>query len=339
MGKEDLPFTFYDFLGYFVPGFFFLSSLSFIFDVKNIQVIIPTIPENLAFIDYIALAIFSYIVGHILSYLSSMTVELYSIWSLGYPSRYLLNLEFKGFWYNFLKSRKKTLKSFTLFIKEIVRMFLLIFLIPIIITDLFFRKLCSTRRLLGKPLDRFTQSIVAVHILKFFNIFFPRDKIYKQFYKNEKDDTKKRDLKIGDFGNDFFNIIYHFVLENAPNHISKIQNFVTLYGFTRTLCFTLICIFWIIIINGFGGTFSWSITILLLSLFIIISFLYLAFNKFYRKFSAEVYYAFVTIQFEDKNHCKVLDKTIDDPNIEQRNSNDKPTTTRRTKRPPYNLKK
>ncbi|MFA6712186.1 MAG: hypothetical protein WCS33_05715, partial [Candidatus Caldatribacteriota bacterium] len=37
-----------------------------------------------------AFVIISYVLGHALNYLSSLTIERYSIWSIGYPSRFIL---------------------------------------------------------------------------------------------------------------------------------------------------------------------------------------------------------------------------------------------------------
>lgn len=103
------PFSLYDFLGYFLPGAILIGVLlPYVIHSANANVCQPpdkpslllsyvdllkeyNLPDNhLAYI-YVVLIIFSYIAGHLLSFLSALTVEKFSIWKLGYPSNYLLD--------------------------------------------------------------------------------------------------------------------------------------------------------------------------------------------------------------------------------------------------------
>ena len=89
------PFSLYDFLGYLIPGIFCLLGGIYIYspDLLWMNIIIN---DGYNLVMYIVTVIICYCLGHILSYLSSITVEKYSIWTLGYPSRYLLNHEIPG---------------------------------------------------------------------------------------------------------------------------------------------------------------------------------------------------------------------------------------------------
>ena len=86
---------------------------------------------------------------------------------------------------------------------------------------------------------------------------------------------------------DYFRYAYHYTVENAPNHLQKMQNYVALYGFLRTL------------ITGSGHflgsclarrarTFAGIQSVGLLALSILVSYVtFMAFVKFYRRFSLE----------------------------------------------------
>jgi len=187
--------------------------------------------------QYFIITILAYVIGHILSFISSITIESFAIWTLGYPSRYLLAIPF-----------------------------------PVTFTDFLVRRILRTKKLLGKSADAFSISLIKNEIPKFLNTNYK---------------VSKKDLPLDKDGNDFFNIIYHYALENSTTHVTKMQNYVALYGFTRTLCLSVIFIIWLIIIRGFGGVFSVNVSIALIVLTSIAGLLYIDFNKFFRKFSLE----------------------------------------------------
>ena len=92
------PFSTFDFLGYFIPGAFaiglmYILSNGFQFDKSLMPPSIETLREMLLLHEgyVIFMLIFSsYIIGHLISYLSSVTVELFYIWCYGYTTDYLL---------------------------------------------------------------------------------------------------------------------------------------------------------------------------------------------------------------------------------------------------------
>lgn len=102
------PFSLYDFLGYFLPGAILIGVLlPYVIHSANANVCQSSdkssllsyvdllkecnLPDNHIAYIYVLLIIFSYIAGHLLSFLSALTVEKFSIWNLGYPSNYLLD--------------------------------------------------------------------------------------------------------------------------------------------------------------------------------------------------------------------------------------------------------
>ncbi|HFM4963569.1 TPA: hypothetical protein ACG7QP_004620, partial [Escherichia coli] len=91
------PFSFYDFLGYLIPGGLFLFIL-FLFSIEINPVYIEGIlnhilkyKEIISVFIYVVLIVLSYISGHFISILSSCLIEKYMNSKLGYPSIYLFS--------------------------------------------------------------------------------------------------------------------------------------------------------------------------------------------------------------------------------------------------------
>ena len=279
MKIDQNPFSIYDFLGYLIPGLFFLYGFMIIIEYDFLSVTITNplnfaelIPAaNLQLDQYFIIIIIAYLIGHVLSYLSSMTVELYSIWTLGYPSRYILNLKYPGFRQNITKEPQKR--------KRLLKIMMTIYIFPVVLGDITIRSILGIRNLLGKQLD----PVICKMIIKKIESY-----LTENFSKEDKDELKC------DERTDFFNILYHYVLEKEPSHLSKLNNYVALYGFTRTLCFAVITMLWIIIIAGVGGRFSKWTTFAGVFLFLLAIILYFDFNKFYRKYSLETLMAFAS---------------------------------------------
>lgn len=274
------PFSLYDFLGYLIPGMIFGLSFGFILKLTNINIekIFPTI---LSFNNYFVITLSGYLAGHILSYLSSVTVEKYSQWSLGYPSRYLLSVEKDPFW-NMI-GNNLFLKYFNLL--NAVKFIVCLYLLPIVIFDTVLRKILKLEKNIAKPVDGVLSKIIIKNILK---LVYSRNNIKKRKYDNN----------IGKI--DSFRLVYHYVLENSINHIPKMNNYVALYGFTRTVAFAINLLFWISLYILFANYSHVILFITILSM--ILSFvMYLDFNKFYRKYSLEVLMALTVVN--DKTDC------------------------------------
>ena len=77
-------------------------------------------------------------------------------------------------------------------------------------------------------------------------------------------------------------------MEHAPNHLPKMQNYVALYGFLRTITFLSVVLFWAVIIYSLCDAFSLGLSVrLILGGFVLSYILFMAFVKFYRRFSLE----------------------------------------------------
>lgn len=267
MDIKQNPFSFYDFLGYFTPGAIFIYGvMAGIAHTSQDVDFVNYIAKNLSFEKaeiYIPFILAAYSLGHILSFASSVIIERYSIWSIGYPSKYLLGLRSRGY---FEVDKHKILRV-------ILRGSVGILLAPISILDFVAGKLLGFRDLYAKPLD---QLLIAVIVKKIATLMQ-----HHAGFENPPDGTNVNE-------SDFFRYVYHFTVEHAPNHLPKMQNYVALYGFLRTQTLLSVILFWALVLHARTGLLSyWAVAISGLLAFVI----YMAFVKFYRRFSLEAFMA------------------------------------------------
>lgn len=278
--SKQNPFSIYDFLGYLIPGAIFLYGILFIFGHSQTELVFPNYLKEFLSLDkpdkYIPFILLAYVLGHFLNLLSSITIERYSIWVLGYPSKYLLLDETPEY---FQVEDPKVLRY-------AVRIFIFIIILPVSFLDVIFGKLLKMRELYAKGLDKLLRAALWIKILK----------LIKMHAGIENPDNFGKPNE-----HDFFRYVYHYALENAPNHFAKMQNYVALYGFLRTLTFISTIFFWCFLYHFFKGSLSNLVNFILISCSALISYtFFIGFVKFYRRFSLEALMA-MAIAFEP-NH-------------------------------------
>lgn len=261
------PFSLYDFLGYFIPGasLIYLVYIIGLFksneclDLNLILNSLPTINAS----GTLLFLIISYILGHLISYISSISIEIYSNWKYGYPSRYLLSFPATSYW--------KGAKSFH---SIFWRIFLLIILLPTAIPDSILGSIFGFKVFYHKKLD----SVLEKLIINKANALMTKLGM-----------TKENGFEEGSGNNsDFFRIIMHYTYENSKTHQSKLSNYVALYGFLRTFTLIFNCLFWYIILHTFFFEhFNVKINILLICISLISYLFFMAFMKFYRRYTLE----------------------------------------------------
>ncbi len=280
MDIKQNPFSLYDFLGYIIPGAISMYGVLFIFGhITPETTSLEVIKENLSFDKaeiYIPFILFAYISGHFLSFISSITIEKYSIWAHGYPSKYLLGLEKPGYYYS---QENKTLRY-------IVRSLVLLILAPISLSDYIFGKLIGMRELHSKPLDPLLRNVL-------------RKRIEDLIDQHANISDRENHGKAGEV--DFFRYAYHYAVENAPNHLPKMQNYVALYGFLRTITLISLMVFWAILWHSI----LFHVNILNVMCWLTISGLttylfFMGFVKFLRRFSLEALMA-MAVTFNSPN--------------------------------------
>lgn len=290
METNQNPFSLYDFLGYLIPGAIFLTGMHIIprtcyFNMcyfKSFTCAFNQI-ESGNWIQIVLFVIFSYFSGHFLSYLSSMTIEKYSIWTIGYPSKYMFD--------NLISdSKRKQRRVCYLYIvcyfcppKDrkrghlykfwvlMIRLMLLIILLPVTLPLLILVSILKLNGAIQKPLDKELAEIII-------------DKSEKKLNNL----TGKTHIIMKEDG-DSFRILYHYAIEHYKVHRYKMQNYVALYGFCRTVSLIMVLLFWWFLYHHhLSFTKDFFLQIEGLGLLSFLSFVfYLAFNKFFRKFTLE----------------------------------------------------
>lgn len=267
MDLKQNPFSLYDSLGYFTPGAIFLYGL--MAGYAHIQLsgnLLQQITATLSFDRaelYIPFVLASYAIGHFLSFVSSITVERYSIWAYGYPSKNLLGLKHLGY---FSVSEKKIQRWIMRFVVGFI-------LAPIALIDWLLGSFAGLGKVYIKRLDPFLIEIIQRKVFR----------LVSEHAELPDVDNYGRAVE-----HDFFRYVYHYAVENAPNHLPKMQNYVALYGFLRTLTLISIMFFWGLIWHVADGMFSYmDAAWLLLSSMLVTYVLFMGFIKFYRRFSLE----------------------------------------------------
>lgn len=285
---DNKMFSFYDFLGYLIPGSFLVMMIGLIFNielskssdysVENILEILKQIELDKIFI----LIILTYILGHILSFLSAITVERYSRWTLGYPSGYLLGYKKKAY-FQIEKNKLFRIPA---------RILIFLFLFPITLLDLILsHSILKMSKIIRDSLDRELQCAIRKCVCKNLKEKYG---IYN-FCQDEE--------------LDFLRILYHEVVENSKTHLSKIQNYVALYGFSRTIALILNISTYMFIYQVFNKKiyklFGIGTTVFIVFIMSLLSFImYCSYNKFSKKYTLEILMAYL-----------VLNKSIEFSNI------------------------
>ena len=253
------PFSLYDFLGYFVPGALIIY-LYLIVDYIKTNCGTFKISEFLASTSdlkpeqFLFFVIISYAVGHLINFISSITVEKYANWKYDYPSKYLLGFEKNKYW--------------TKGIGNLWRILFPILLFPTTIFYLILGDIFKFKNFYARKIDQFLIEVI------------------KQKGKTLLKKLSKKDVnKIREF--DFFRIFAHYTFEHSKNHQFKMVNYVSLYGFLRVLCLITTIAFWFVsYLMIFTKFLELNIWTLILIGFINYTF-FMAFMKFYRRYTLE----------------------------------------------------
>lgn len=219
------PFSTFDFLGYFFPGALFIGLIYLVSD--GLKIDSDLMPQSIArFIilsqTHQAIALFftviiAYVLGHLISYISSISVELFYTWSYGYPTSYLLS-DKKG--RGLLKSANGRKGKFGHLITCLV-------LFPITICHFIFERMFGLERFISRKLDSATISIINIEIARIASHY--------NISKEKQEDWDKHRL------------IMHYVYEHCNLHQNKFDNYVALYGFLRSITLILNLILWYLI--------------------------------------------------------------------------------------------
>lgn len=288
------PFSIYDFLGYVFPGALSIFLIFFFYQVKYPITLNNILENGVSFIstpkgkggleiieDTLVLTIIAYVVGHIVAYLSSITIEQYSQWLFGYPSFFLLNKAPNWLYWrigeNRISGKFQWPNKFIDWGELLLRVLMGLFLFPITLCYLLFGKVLGMKNYFVKPLDK-TLTIAIKN---------NEDKLARSLGIEKKE------------GDDFHRVIYHYVYENQKNHVIKMDNYVALYGFLRALTFIMVCsTLWIAyanVVSSFNYLPHINFpTLAILFISILLTYIcFMGFMKFYRRFTLESFMCLV----------------------------------------------
>lgn len=261
------PFSLYDFMGYFIPGATSIYLIQIVNIIKKSNCIdlnivlnsFPTIQTE----GILIFLILSYVLGHLISYISSITIEKYAVWKYGYPSKYLLDINSLKFW----TGAKKFHSIFW-------RICLIILLLPTVILDYVLGHYFGFKNFYSNKLDPMLVKIIK---LKTNNLL------------NKLGTTTENGFEEGEGNNSDFNrIILHYTYENSKNHQSKLTNYVAIYGFLRTFTLITNILFWYFIVHTYlFSDFNLISVYVIISISIISYIFFMSFMKFYRRYTLE----------------------------------------------------
>lgn len=285
------PFSIYDFLGYLIPG----STLIYIFLIIEklgdktefkLSEVFSSISDY-KFQEVLFFIIISYALGHILSFLSSITIEKYGNWKYGYPSKYILGYIKKSFWVvkNCPENYNENIDIYEISVnkkerrtKNIGRFFLTILLWPFVLIDFIFGQKLHFKNFYHKGLDSYLTKVIKEKVVLLIN----------SLGLSTENNISENDLK----KYDFHRIVTHYSFENCKEHQFRMVNYVAIYGFLRNLVLIFILASWyyfILSLNTLNIENKIDFQTILTNLGIMfISYIsFMAYMKFYRRYTLE----------------------------------------------------
>lgn len=295
---EKNPFSLYDFMGYFFPGAFALILIYFFIEhkieIQNVGSLYADVADMFKFrnsednknftieICFVFIVV-SYIIGHFVAYLSSLTVEHFSKWLYGYPSTFLLFSVAPNHYWNIDKDQ-----DISIIVKKYNwRIIIAIFLLPLSLGSIFLAKGLGLKHFFVKKLDSY-----LIENIK--NTY----KLLIRIKGLEGEITEEAD---------YHRVIYHYVYEYQKQHTVKLDNYVALYGFLRSITFIFNCV-------SLYFTYLWydkpskDLFFLCLISYLVTYIFFMSFIKFYRRFTLESFMCLITDDRLTLNKEKVEEK-------------------------------
>ncbi|WP_299840381.1 hypothetical protein [uncultured Tenacibaculum sp.] len=285
------PFSLYDFLGYLIPGSTLIYILLLIEKIGdnaefNLNKIFKSVSEH-KLQEVFLFIIISYSLGHILSFVSSITIEKYGNWRYGYPSKYILGFVKRSFW--ILETKPENYNedidiydtcdnSKERFTRNFGRIFLVIFLSPFVIVDYIVGHKLNFKNFYQKGLDPYLTKVIKEKVVNLIN----------SLGISETNKFKNTDLK----KYDFHRIVTHYSFENCKEHQFRMVNYVALYGFLRNLVLIFILASWFYFILSlatinFKNELNTTMIFINLGLMTFSYISFMAYMKFYRRYTLE----------------------------------------------------
>lgn len=292
------PFSIYDFMGYLFPGMMCYIIIAYCFrmgldmgeitNLDNLRNLVKESQMEFNLEKSVVIIVIAYILGHIVSYLSSVTIELYARKVFGYPSEYLLKRGRSKNWWEMLRaffvSEANSSNHIWIRIKTVLRyimkIFIALLLFPISFSTFTFAYFFDINGWMVRPLDEYLKNTLKLKEFKLAN----------RLGINHPDVNEECD---------YHRIVMHYVYLNIPNSQRKTDNYIALYGFLRSISFVFSTTFlafgaYALTTVDFTGSMNVDLVVVLLLFFTLSYICFLGFVKFYRRFTLENYMAMLT---------------------------------------------
>ena len=254
-------------MGYFIPGATSIYLIQIVNTIKkshcvDLDVILISFPV-IKTEGILIFLILSYVFGHLLSYVSSITIEKYAVWKYGYPSKYLLDINTNKYW----TGAKRFHSIFW-------RISLIFILLPTVILDFILGHYFGFKIFYSSKLDPMLVKLIKMKI----------NCLAEKIGMNSETGFQSGEANVSNFNR----IILHYTYENSKNHQSKLSNYVAIYGFLRTFTLITNVLFWYFIYHTlFYGVFDLKFYLTITVISIISYIFFMSFMKFYRRYTLE----------------------------------------------------
>lgn len=275
---SNSPFKLLDFLGFLFPGAIVLIAL-YAFFPNLLEFLKLSTDTDTNAVQYVVYIIIAYLIGHLVSLLSSITIEKYSIWKYGYPSEFLLTDYTRGDYLtresemdNSKIEDEKEMGRYRSY-KKIARIIIFIIILPVSIADVVFSKFgidyYYTRKLSGFQISMIKGKCAL--LFRSLGLSYNLDNI---------------------FAGDNHRIVHNYYYENADMHKNRMDNCIAVYDFLRAMSFVA-CIVFLCLLGrslttiNFHYQIDWKQIIEIVSIGAVAYLFYMGFLKYYRKFTLE----------------------------------------------------
>ena len=295
---EKSRFSFFDLFAYIIPGAIGIMILLIFKNIwsvadPNVSVWVEKISEGInaksvSFIDSVWFILFAYILGHIISFLSSISNEAYSHWRYKYPSDFLMlrsPLQQQPARIINGNSLNTPYECLTLLLQVLISVIIL----PVSLLEIVLGELLKCKYYYLKPLDKVYTEVIDKRISRLMVLLHLAE---GQEFKDENGSVVVE--------SDFHRIAYHYEKDKLAAHKQIFDGYIALYDFQRALSLIFVFAFWgylgFIVSNSF---YSYETILIGVILFVLPYLFFIIFMKFYRRLTLETFMYLIT----DRDLC------------------------------------
>lgn len=294
--SETTRFSFFDFLGYILPGALCLLLLDWIKVLWNVRfwglwdwldlLAINPPPSESWLMTSLWLVVLSYLVGHIISFMASMTVEVFSHKMYKYPSDFLLmRLQNQNKKEKHNEGKHRVISA-PKCINSILIVLIGFVILPISVLSIVVGRWFKFEYYYLKPLDDTFVWTINDRFKALKRKLRLKTGPGERYEVDEFGDKRVRTVH----NTDFHRIAYNYEYEVTKQHQRKLDSYIALYGFMRAVCFLSVVLFWFfIIILTKQALWCAGARYFMLVYFFVPYMLFMAFMKFYRRHTLETF--------------------------------------------------